>query len=169
MSYSITRWVSRRRSALISLSAACVAAALLSLPLAASSAASEAASSPIPAQAVQRLTSVIGQMAKMSGDAKPAWVEAAMTTRGKALQVATPGDRIPGSGGQVLYLVAMKGNFTLNEVPTPPKAHAPAGHYLTLTLNPATFQIVDLGLTDRSPAAALRSLGPVSTLRLLQP
>lgn len=166
MMNSITRWVSRHRRALISLPAAAIAAALVSIPLAASPAKSGTASSPIPAAAVSHLTSATEQVATMSGDAKPASVQAAMTTRDNALRVATPGDAIPGSQDQVVYLVVMKGNFTLNDIPGPPDAHAPTGHYLTLTFSTGTFQLTDLGLNNTSPAAALRSLGPASTLTL---
>jgi hypothetical protein len=166
MLHTIMRWVSRHRRLLMVLPAACIAVAFISLQLTASPAKSGTVSSPIPAAAVQHLSSVAEQAAKAGGDAKPAWVQAAMMSRDNALRVATPGDTIPGSQNQVVYLVVMKGNFTLNNAPAPPHAHAPTGHYLTLTFSTATFQIADLGLTDTSPLAALRSLGPASTLTL---
>lgn len=164
MSHNASPWFSRHRRLLLTVSAAGIAGALVSTPLAASSAASKTESSAIPAAAAQRLSGVAERMAKMDGDAKPAWIEAVTTTRDKALRIATPGDTIPGSAGQTVYLVVIKGNFTLNDVPTPPKAHAPTGHYLALTFDPATFQAMDLGLTNQPPPAPLRSLGPVSTL-----
>ena len=90
--------------------------------------------------------------------------EAVTTTRDKALNVATPGDKIPGSARQTVYLVVIEGNFTLYNVPRPPGSTAPTGHYLTATFNPSTFQMMDLGLSRKSPAASLGSLGQVSYL-----
>src|ERR1700680_448474 len=133
MSHNVSPWFSRHRRLLLGVSAAGIAAALLSTPLAPSSAASRTASPAIPAAAAQRLSGIVERVAKIDGDAKPAWIEAVTTTRNKALRIATPGDTIPGSAGQRVFLVVMKGNFTLNDVPTPPKAHAPTGHYLALT------------------------------------
>ena len=165
MLYAITRWVSRHRKVLMSLSAVCVAAVLVSFPLTSSSATPVPAGAPVPAAAVQHLTSAAAQVATIGGDAKPVWTEGMRTARDNALRVATPGDTVPGSASQVVYLVIMEGNFTLTDVPTLAKSQAPTGHYLTVTFDPATFQIIDLGLTNTSPVAAFRSLGLASTLK----
>jgi hypothetical protein len=147
------------------MSTAGAAAALVAAPLAPSSSAASTPSPAIPAAAAQHLSTITERAAKMSGDARPATMEAVKTTRSKALGIATPGDIIPGSAGQTVYMVVMKGNFTLNYVSRPPKAHAPTGHYLTITFDPTTLQPMDLGLSNQAPtASSLQSLGPVSTL-----
>jgi hypothetical protein len=164
VSHDALRWFPRHRRLLLGLSAAGIAAALVSTLPAASSAASKTTSLAIPAAAAQRLSGIAEGVAAMDGDAKPAWIEAVATNRDKALRIATPGDTVPGTADQTVYLVVINGNFTLNSVPTPPRAHAPTGHYLALTFDPGTFQVMDLGLTNRPPPAPLRSLGQVSML-----
>jgi hypothetical protein len=71
---------------------------------------------------------------------------------------------VPGAASQTVYLVVMEGRFTLNNAPRPPRAHAPSGHYLAVTFNPVTFQVMDLGLSNQAPPASLGSLGLVSNL-----
>lgn len=166
MSYNASWWLSRHRRVLVGISTACAAAALMAVPLASSSsAASSTPNRAIPTAAAQRLSTIVKNAAKMSGDATPAWTQAVQTTRSKAIGVATPGDIIPGSAGQTVYLVIMKGNFTLNYVSHPPQGHAPTGHYLAITFDPTTFQAMDLGLSNKAPtASSLSSLGPVTTL-----
>jgi hypothetical protein len=147
------------------IAAVSLAAAAVAAPLATSSAASPpSASSGIPATAAQRLTGIVARAAEMDGDAKPVWIEAVSTSRDKALAMATPGDTIPGSVSQPVYLVVMKGNFTLNDFSTPPNTRAPTGSYLSLTYDPATFLVMDIGITNDPPPDPLQSLGPVSTL-----
>jgi hypothetical protein len=164
VSESAPRWLTRHRRAVRYMSVAAVVAAAVSVPLATlSSAASVTAGSAIPAAAAHRLSTMTLQTAKLSGDAKPTSITAVTTTRAKALEVATPGDTIPGSTGQTVFLVVMKGSFTLN-APVPSGAHEPTGHYLAVTFDTNTFQIVDVGLSDKAPPGSLRSLGPVSNL-----
>src|ERR1700689_244978 len=91
-------------------------------------------------------------------------IPAVATTHARALRIATPGDKVPQAGAQTVYLVVMKGKFTAN-FPMPPGVSKPTGTYLSITLNPATFQVMDLGLAHRSPALPLSSLGPVSMLK----
>lgn len=120
-------------------------------------------SSRIPMSAIARLTAVALRLASLDGDARPTSVTAVVTSHGRALRAATPGDTLPGAA-QLVYLVVMKGNFTLN-VPTPPGDPEPTGTYLSITLDPATFQLMDLGLSHNAPPISLRSFGRVSTLR----
>jgi hypothetical protein len=40
----------------------------------------------------------------------------------------------------------------------------PTGRYLAVTVNPSTFQVMDLGLGKHAPPVPLRSYGPVSDL-----
>jgi hypothetical protein len=165
VSDSAPRWLSRHRRAVRYISVAAVVAAAVSVPLATlSSAASVTAGSAIPAVAAGRLSAMTLQVAKLSGDAKPASIMAVTTTRAKALEVATPGDTIPGSTGQTVFLVVMKGSFTLNDAPVPSGAHVPTGHYLAVTFDTTTFRVVDVGLSDKAPPGSLPRLGPVSNL-----
>ena len=141
------------------------AAAVLSAYFAtASSATSMAADSAIPASAAHQLKAAMYQMARASGDARPTSIQAVLTTRARALQLATPGETVPGSAGQTVYLVVMKGHFTLREVSVPRGGHAPRGHYLSETLNPTTLRPMDLGLRNQPSPIPLQSLGPVSNL-----
>jgi hypothetical protein len=153
MSYNISRWLPRRLRVPVIGAVVGGIAVLVSVPLASSVAAKP-----------RQLDTIALRVAKLSGDAKPASIEAVMTTRAEALRVATPGDTVPGSAGQTVYLAVMKGNFTLNYASTPPHAHAPTGHYLAITFNAATFQGMDLGLSNKASPIPLRSLGTVSTL-----
>jgi hypothetical protein len=163
MSYNPLRWLPRRLRLPVIGAVVGGIAVLVSVPLA-SSVAAKPATSVIPAAAVSQLNTIALRVAKLSGDAKPAWIEAVMTTRAEALRVATPGDTVPGSTSQTVYLAVMKGNFTLNDVSTPSHGHAPTGHYLAITFNPATFQGMDLGLSNKASPIPLRTLGTVSTL-----
>jgi hypothetical protein len=163
VSYNTSRWLPRRLRVPVIGAVVGGIAVLVSVPLA-SSVAARTATSVIPAAAARQLDTITLRVAKMSGDAKPAWIEAVMTTRAEALRVATPGDTIPGSARQTVYLAVMKGNFTLNYVSRPPHSHAPTGHYLAITFNPATFQGMDLGLSNKESPISLRSLGTVSAL-----
>jgi hypothetical protein len=159
-----SRWLSRHRGVFMGISTVGITAALISAPLASSSAASKPTSSAIPAAAAGQLGTIMEHVATVSGDAKPAWIEAVTTTRDKALRIATPGDLIPGSASQTVYLVIMKGDFTLNGASVPLNARAPTGHYLAMTFNPTTFQEMDLGISNQAPPASLGFLGPVSML-----
>jgi len=155
----------RHRRILVGVAAAGITAALISVPLAASSsAASKPASSVIPAAAARQLGTIVEHVAKVSGDSEPSWIQGVTTTRDKALRIATPGDQIPGSAGQTVYLVVMKGDFTLNNAAVPPGAQLPTGHYISMTFNPTTFQVMDIGISDQAPPASLGFPGSVSSL-----
>lgn len=104
------------------------------------------------------------QVAATSGDAQPESITAVTTNYTQALDIATPGDKIPGSDSETVYLAVMKGDFTLSSASGPPGGQAPAGHYLAMTFDPATFSVLDVGLTDGPPPVSLSSLGPVSDL-----
>jgi hypothetical protein len=90
--------------------------------------------------------------AAINGDRVPAWITAVVTTRAKALTSATPGDSIPGSADIQVFLITMRGNFTVSNVSRPPGAKALAGQYLSLVIDAATFQDLDFGI---SPAPRL--------------
>jgi hypothetical protein len=118
----------------------------------------------IPAAVAGKLDAVALQTATASGDAKPASVQAVATSEGAAVAVATPGDSIPGSSSETVYLVVMKGDFTLGNVPVPLGASAPTGHYLTFTVATGSLGILDLGLSNSAPPAALKSIGALTAL-----
>ena len=126
--------------------------------------AASAANSGIPASATPALRTAMLRLARHNGDANPASISAVSTTRGKALPAATPGDMIPGSASQPAYLVVITGKFKLDDAPVPPGARIPTGRYLAVTVNPATFQVMDLGLSNHQLPVPLGSFGPVSDL-----
>jgi len=159
------RLLSRHRRMAMAIAAAGVSGvALLATVTTLSSTASATAGAAIPAAAITRITSAALGTARQNGDASPESAAAVATTHARALRIATPGDKVPQAGAQTVYLVVMKGKFTAN-FPMPPGVSKPTGTYLSITLNPATFQVMDLGLAHRSPALPLSSLGPVSMLK----
>jgi hypothetical protein len=155
--------ISRHRGIATGVAAACVAAAALSVSLTSASPAGATAGSVVPASAITQLTSTALAVARQNGDAGPVSAEAVTTTHAKALREATPGDTVPPAGAQTVYLVVMKGRFTAN-FPVPAGTRKPTGTYLSITLNPTTFQLMDLGLSDHAPPLSLGSFGPVSML-----
>jgi hypothetical protein len=168
MSHTVPRWMSRHRKALIIVAAA---VALVSVPLASSAASrtegstiSASAARPIAAAATHQLATSALDVAASGGDAKPESIEAVATTLAMAMAVASPSDKIPGSAHRNVYLVVMKGNFTLSNAPRPPQSKAPTGHYLVIAFDPKTLELVGLSLRDRAPSISLRSIGPVSNL-----
>lgn len=135
-------------------------AALTTLP----SSASAGPGGAIPASAIPALRTNMFLLARRNGDTHPASIRAVFTTQDKALRAATPGDLIPGSADRPVYLVVMTGNFTDTLASVPPGARIPTGRYLAVTINPVTFQVMDLGLGNHKPPVPLRGYGPVSDL-----
>jgi hypothetical protein len=161
VSNSRLRWALRPRRMVVYVAAAGIAvavSALITLPSA------NAASPGIPASVTPALRTAMLQLARHSGDANPASIRAVATTRAKALRAATPGDMVPGSARQPAYLVVITGKFKLDDAPVPPGARIPTGRYLAVTINPSTFRVMDLGLSNRNLPVPLRSYGPVSNL-----
>jgi hypothetical protein len=150
----------RRRIAVYVTAAGTLAAvsALTALPSA------SAATPRIPASATPALRTAMLRLARQSGDANPTAIRAVSTTRAEALRDATPGDMVPGSAGQPAYLVVITGKFKLHDIPLPRGARTPTGRYLAVTVNPATFHVMDLGLSNHKPTEPLRNYGQVSTL-----
>ena len=158
----LRRALRSRRTAVYAAAGIAVAAAsaLATLP----SSASPGPGGAIPASAIPALRASMVLLARDDGDAHPASIRAVFTTQNKALRAATPGDLVPGSAGRPVYLVVMTGNFKDTHFPMPPGARIPTGRYLAVTVNPATFHVVDLGLGNHNPPVPLRSYGPVSNL-----
>jgi hypothetical protein len=123
-----------------------------------------AAGTPVPAPVIGRLTAMAHHAATINGDPAPAWITAVVTTRAKALTVATPGDYVPGSAHMKVFLIIMRGHFTARDAPGPLGAKAPAGRYLSLVIDARTFQGLDFGIGPKPPPVPLASLGPVTYL-----
>lgn len=162
-------WAGRRALIAGVVAASAGTSLVMSLSAAGATARSSASGSTLVKPAVPRTAitaAVAGELdalalriATASGDAKPASVQAVETSEGAAVTVATPGDSIPGSSSETVYLVVMKGDFTLGNVPVPPGASAPTGHYLTFTVATGSLGILDMGLSNSAPPAALKSIG----------
>jgi hypothetical protein len=140
--------------------AVAAAAALTALP-------SEAGVTPgsaIPASAITALRTHTFQLARYMDDAHPVSIRAVFTIQAKALETATPGDLVPGSAHRSVYLVIMTGNFRDEYAPVPFGARIPTGRYLAITINPSTFEVMDLSIGNHRPPVRLHSYGPVSDL-----
>jgi hypothetical protein len=118
----------------------------------------------IPASLIGRLTAIAHAAATANSDPAPEWITVVKTTHSKALTVATPGDSVPGSGDNAVFLITMRGHFVANDVSRPLGAKAPAGRYLSLVLDAKTFQELDFGLDSKPPPVALAHLGRVTYL-----
>jgi hypothetical protein len=157
----------RHRKRVVYVLAGCLAAAVLSAALTAlPSTAGVTAGSPIPASAIQRLSSAAWRLARFGGDARPVSISAVAVTYDRALQDATPGDYVPSSmrsPSRLVYLVVLVGKFKL-DASAPPGAALPTGRYLAVTVDPATLLIMDLGLSNHAPPVPLWRYGPVSDL-----
>ncbi len=117
----------------------------------------------VPARAASALRAAEMSAAAADGDAHPAQMLAVTTTESLGERDATPGDRVSTDLGQAVYLVIMKGNFS---VPTmsPKGTETVKGKYLRLTLNPETLQAIDAGISNQAPPTALGHLGPLTNL-----
>jgi hypothetical protein len=129
------------------------------------SASAKGAVAAVPDSVIARLDAIALRVAQSNGDPTPAWITAVVTTHGKALESATPGDTEPTGNGATVYLVTMKGKFTDDLAPTPYGASAPTGRYLSVVISAKTFAVTDFGLSDRPPPVSPASLGPVRYLR----
>jgi hypothetical protein len=129
------------------------------------SAAARGAVAAVPASAVPRLEAIAERAAAVNGDRSPAWITVVVTTHGKALESATPGDTEPAGNAVGVYLITMKGHFTAADAPRPSGAAAPTGRYLSLVVDARSFAVTDFGISPRPPSVSPASLGPVRYLR----
>jgi len=100
--------------------------------------------------------------------ARPAWIRAVRTTFSKAMAMPwwEGGDDVADNATDTVYLVLMKGDFTLhNGSPVPSCAQAPTGHYFSAIFDATTFVTLEAGVGNRPPPVSLRTLGPVLNLR----
>lgn len=153
-----------RRKLAAGLTATAIAASFSAVLASQPSTASARVEAPVPASAIKPLTATALRMARLERGRALTSVQAVTVTRAQAVQVATPGDRVPGPAGPV-YLVVMKGTFT-PDVPAPPQARLSRLHwrYLTIVVNPATLRVTDIGIGADAPRIAIASLGPVANL-----
>jgi hypothetical protein len=119
----------------------------------------------ITPKAAARLDAIALAAARASGDSRPSWIEAVITTHGKALESATPGDTEPTGNSVTVYLITMRGHFTAYDASVPSGARLPTGTYLSLVVIARTFAATDSGLSRHAPPVAPASLGPVRYLK----
>ena len=113
----------------------------------------------IPRWGKRNLLDIALQVAKESDEALPDSIKYIETTRQKL-------DRLPSKlnnpSNKKVYLVMMKGKFTLNRVPLPVRAKAPSGNNLNLTIDGNTGRVISLGINYLP--ADLKQLGEVKDL-----
>lgn len=140
-------------------SAAVLASALAAAGCGQATAASRVA---VPASAIGRLTAMACRAAAINGDRVPAWITAVVTTRARALTSAAPGDFVPGSAHVKVFLITMRGRFTVAARPS--GATPPTGRYMSEILDARTFDGLDFGVSPKAPPVSPASLGPVTHL-----
>jgi hypothetical protein len=103
--------------------------------------------------------------------ARTAWIRAVRTTFSKAMAIpdVAQGINTADDATDAVYLVLMKGDFILHDgglVPPGVCAHTPpAGHYVLVIFDAATFVTLEDGLGDRPfVPVPLQALGPVLNL-----
>jgi hypothetical protein len=102
--------------------------------------------------------------------AGPASILAVRTTFRKAVAAAGGGESIADDATDAVYLVLMKGDFTLSTGgPVPSCAQAPTGDYYSAIYDAATFVTLQAGLGNSPPTVPLRALGPVLNLTPASP
>ena len=104
------------------------------------------------AAAANRLDGIARGFAKANGDARPAWINAVITTHARALASATPGDSEAAGARSDVYLITMRGHFTGHMASVPPGAKLPTGSYISIVINARTFMVMDWGLSPGRPA-----------------
>jgi hypothetical protein len=115
-----------------------------------------------PAAVAHRLRAMALHAVAICGGARPAWILAVRTTFSKAMAMAGGGNDLADNATDAVYLVLMKGEFTLsNGGPVPSCARAPTGHYFSAIVDATTFVTLEAGLGNRPPPVPLQTLGPV--------
>ena len=118
-----------------------------------------------PAAVAHRLRTMALHAVAICDGARPAWILAVRTTFSNAMAVVGGGNDIADNPTDAVYLVLMKGNFTLhNAGPVPSCARAPTGHYFSAIYDAATFVTLEAGLGNQPPPVPLQTLGPVLNL-----
>ncbi len=121
-----------------------------------------------PAAVARRLRTLALHAVAICDGARPAWIRAVRTTFSKAMAMPwwRAGDEIADNPTDAVYLVLMKGDFTLSSGGSVPScAQAPTGHYFSAIVDAATFVTLEAGVGNRPPPVPLQTLGPVLNLR----
>jgi hypothetical protein len=117
-----------------------------------------------PAAVARRLRAMALNWVAICDGTRPARILAVRTTFSKAMAVVGGGDDIADNATDPVYLVVMKGDFTLyHGGPVPSCAHA-TGHYFSAVFDGATFVTLEAGLGNHPPPVPLQTLGPVLNL-----
>ena len=118
-----------------------------------------------PATVARRLRAMALRAIASCDGAAPASILAVRTTFSKAMAMVGGGNDIADNATDAVYLVLMKGDFTLYDGgPVPSCAHAPTGHYFSAVFDAATFVTLEAGVGNRPPPVPLRTLGLVLNL-----
>jgi hypothetical protein len=115
-----------------------------------------------PAAEARRLRTIALHAVAICDGVRPAWILAVRTTFSKAMAMVGGGNDIADNATDAVYLVLMKGDFTLySGGPVPSCAQAPTGHYFSAIVDAARFVTLEAGLGNRPPPVPLQTLGPV--------
>jgi hypothetical protein len=115
-----------------------------------------------PAAVGRRLRTKVLHAVAICDGPRPAWIRAVRTTFSKAITVVGGGNDLADKATDAVYLVLMKGDFTLDSGgPVPSCAQAPTGHYFSEIVDAATFVTLEAGLGNHPPPVPLQTLGPV--------
>jgi hypothetical protein len=115
-----------------------------------------------PAAAARQLRAKALHAVTICDGARPAWIRAVRTTFHKTIAMVGGGNDIADKATDAVYLVLMKGDFTLDSGgPLPSCAQAPTGHYFSAIVDAATFVTLEAGVGNRPPPVRLQTLGSV--------
>jgi len=112
---------------------------------------------PVPSFVDEIATSVATSL----GDPTPATAVSILTTSQAAVSAASGGIV---DSDQPVYLAVLTGSFVDNHAYVPPESDAPTGSVVTITVDAATQEILDLSVGDHQ--VDLSSLGAPATLDL---
>jgi hypothetical protein len=120
-----------------------------------------------PAAVAGRLAAMALRSVRTCDGGRPAWIHAVRTTFSKAMAIpdVAEGVNVADAATDQVYLVLMKGDFTLFDGAAPRScAHVPTGHYFSALFDAATFVTLEEGLGDHPLSVRLRTLGLVLNL-----
>jgi hypothetical protein len=118
-----------------------------------------------PAAVARRLRTMALHAVAICDGARPASIRAVRTTFRMAIAMAGGGNDLADKATSAVYLVLMKGDFTLySGGPLPSCAQAPTGHYFSAVVDAATFVTLEAGLGNHPPPVPLHTLGQVLNL-----
>ena len=122
-------------------------------------------SQPVPASAARRLTAITDRVVTLNGGHGEVWATAVLTTLGRALTSATPGDTTPGQN-EIVYLVTIKGHFVCNLCTGPAGSRKITGTYMSIVIDARTFGETAFSLGPKPPPVSPSRFGPVTYLKI---